>query len=115
MTRPPQEGSTSAGAAAVAGGAGTVPPFAVISGTQVQRALQGREKQLVDLTETAYQLHSAGDSVNPASYFLRFPDRPADRIIALPASLGGRFRVEGLKWISSFPGNVAGIPRPRRC
>jgi len=89
-----------------------VPPFAVIPGAQVQRALQGREPEVVELVESAYRLHCAGDSVNPASYFLRFPDRPSSRIIALPASIGGGLRVDGLKWISSFPDNVAaGIPR----
>ncbi|TWF79067.1 ornithine cyclodeaminase [Pseudonocardia hierapolitana] len=89
-----------------------VPPFAVISGAQVQRALQGREKQVVELVEATYRLHGAGDSVNPPSYFLRFPDRPTARIIALPASIGGPIKVDGLKWISSFPENVsAGIPR----
>ncbi len=89
-----------------------VPSFAVISGAQVQQALQGREKQVVELVETTYRLHSAGDSVNPPSYFLLFPDRPSSRIIALPASIGGEVRVDGLKWISSFPENVAaGIPR----
>ncbi|WP_433557148.1 2,3-diaminopropionate biosynthesis protein SbnB [Pseudonocardia xinjiangensis] len=93
-------------------GAATVPPFAVISGGQVQQALQGGEKQIMEVVEATYRLHGAGDSVNPPSYFLRFPDRPADRIIALPASIGGQVRVDGLKWISSFPGNVAaGIPR----
>jgi N-[(2S)-2-amino-2-carboxyethyl]-L-glutamate dehydrogenase len=90
----------------------TVPPFAVISGAQVQDALLGREKQIVELVEATYQLHGAGASVNPPSYFLRFPDRPAARIIALPASVGGQVRVDGLKWISSFPENVAaGVPR----
>ncbi len=90
----------------------TVPPFAVISGAQVQQALQGREREIVELVEATYRLHGAGDSVNPPSYFLRFPDRPASRIIALPASVGGHIRVDGVKWISSFPENVAaGIPR----
>jgi ornithine cyclodeaminase len=90
----------------------TVPPFSVISGSQVAQALEGREKQVTDLVEATYRTHGAGDSVNPPSYFLRFPDRPADRIIALPASVGGQTRVDGIKWISSFPGNVTGgIPR----
>jgi ornithine cyclodeaminase len=90
----------------------TVPPFAVISGAQVQRALHGQEKEIVELVEATYRLHGAGDSVNPPSYFLRFPDRPSSRIIALPASIGGPARVDGLKWVSSFPENVAaGIPR----
>ena len=90
----------------------TVPPFAVIPGAQVQGALQGQEKEIVELVEATYRLHGAGDSVNPPSYFLRFPDRPSSRIIALPASIGGPLRVDGLKWISSFPENVAaGVPR----
>jgi len=89
-----------------------VPPFAVVPGIQVQRAVRQREKEIVELVEETYRLHSSGDSVNPPSYFLRFPDRPTSRIIALPASIGGDIRVDGLKWISSFPENVdAGIPR----
>jgi hypothetical protein len=73
----------------------SVPPFAVISGAQVQHALAGREKQLTELVEATYRLHAAGASVNPPSYFLRFPDRPSARIIALPASIGGPVRVAG--------------------
>ncbi|WP_405864577.1 2,3-diaminopropionate biosynthesis protein SbnB [Streptomyces sp. NBC_01515] len=88
------------------------PSFSVISGEQVQQALAGRESEIAALVEATYRLHGAGDSVNPPSYFLRFPDRPSSRIIALPASLGGPLRVDGLKWISSFPGNTgSGLPR----
>ncbi|MER5216791.1 2,3-diaminopropionate biosynthesis protein SbnB [Streptomyces sp. NPDC002838] len=88
------------------------PPFAVVSGEQVQQALDGRESEIAELVEAVYRLHGAGDSVNPPSYFLRFPDRPSSRIIALPASLGGPLRVDGLKWISSFPENTrSGLPR----
>ena len=89
----------------------SAPPFAVISGAQVQGALRGRERQIAELVEDTYRIHGAGDSVNPPSYFLRFPDRPSSRIIALPASIGGKLRVDGLKWISSFPSNITeGIP-----
>ncbi|WP_435239106.1 2,3-diaminopropionate biosynthesis protein SbnB [Streptomyces sp. YPW6] len=89
-----------------------VPPFSVITGAQVADVLTGNEKQIVDLVEEVYRLHGRGDSVNPPSYFLRFPDRPTSRIIALPAAVGGEQATDGLKWISSFPENVAGgIPR----
>ncbi|MGW3965980.1 2,3-diaminopropionate biosynthesis protein SbnB [Amycolatopsis sp. NPDC005003] len=90
----------------------SVPEFAVISGAQVHDVLGGQEKLVIDLIESAYRLHGDGDTVNPPSYFLRFPDRPSSRIIALPASVGGDIAVDGLKWISSFPENVAsGLPR----
>lgn len=88
------------------------PAFSVVSGAQVHQVLLGREKQIVELVEAAYWLHGNGDTVNPPSYFLRFPDRPASRIIALPASVGGGIGVDGLKWVSSFPANIeSGLPR----
>ena len=33
----------------------------MISGAQVQRALQGREQQVIELVEATYRLHGAGD------------------------------------------------------
>ncbi|WP_226344033.1 2,3-diaminopropionate biosynthesis protein SbnB [Agilicoccus flavus] len=88
------------------------PRFALIGGGQVEAALRGRAAEVLDLVEETYRVHGGGDTVNPPSYFLRFPDRPLSRIIALPASLGGRFGVDGLKWVSSFPGNIEyGLPR----
>ncbi len=92
--------------------AASVPSFAVVTGAQVTQALRGRETRIIELVEQTYRVHGAGDSVNPPSYFLRFPDRPTSRIIALPASIGGSVGVDGIKWVSSFPDNVsAGIPR----
>lgn len=91
---------------------GQIPPFAVVPGAQVHQVLSGHERQVISLIEEAYRVHGEGDSVNPPSYFLRFPDRPSSRIIALPASIGGTTQVDGVKWISSFPENIhAGIPR----
>ncbi|MEY9875824.1 2,3-diaminopropionate biosynthesis protein SbnB [Streptacidiphilus sp. MAP12-33] len=88
------------------------PSFAVVPGTQVERVLRGRHREVVRLIEETYRLHGAGDTVNPPSYFLRFPDRPSSRIIALPASVRGPAPTDGIKWISSFPENVAqGLPR----
>ncbi|MER7415708.1 2,3-diaminopropionate biosynthesis protein SbnB [Micromonospora peucetia] len=88
------------------------PEFAVISGRDVADLLDGREKDVVEQVRAAYLVHAAGDSVNPDSYFLRFPDKPEARIIALPAYLGGEVNVAGLKWIASFPGNISSqLPR----
>ena len=68
----------------------TVPPFAVIPGAQVGRVLAGREKQIVELVEATYRLHGAGDSVNPPSYFLRFPDRRRPGSSRCPPRSAGR-------------------------
>src|SRR5829696_175613 len=54
----------------------TVPRFAVISGAQVQRVLEGREKEIVELVEATYRLHGAGESVNPPSYSCDSPIAP---------------------------------------
>jgi ornithine cyclodeaminase len=88
------------------------PTFAVIGGAEAAAVLTGREPWTVDIIRDAYRAHGEQQTVNPPSYFLRFPDRPSARIIALPAAVGGSTRTDGVKWISSFPGNVgAGLPR----
>jgi ornithine cyclodeaminase len=38
---------------------------------------------------------------------LRFPNSDKDRIICLPAYLGGDYQLAGVKWIASMPDNVA--------
>lgn len=86
--------------------------FALVSADAVRRILHANQKRTIDLVARAYRLHAGGDTVNPPSLFLRFPSRPDSRIIALPAAVGGDIGVAGMKWISSFPGNVArGLPR----
>ncbi|TSB31517.1 2,3-diaminopropionate biosynthesis protein SbnB [Streptomyces benahoarensis] len=92
--------------------AAPAPSFAVIPGAHVHRVLEGQHKRTTEIIEAAYRTHGRGGTVNPPSYFLRFPDRPTSRIIALPASVGGDVQVDGIKWISSFPENVStGLPR----
>ena len=73
----------------------SVPPFAVISGAQVQRALQGREREVMGLVEDTYRLHGAGDSVNPPSYFLRFPGPPVGADHRVAGLDRGPVRVDG--------------------
>jgi ornithine cyclodeaminase len=85
----------------------SAPTFYVVSGSTVKRAIDDNRKQVFDSVEAAYRLHASGNTVNPDSYFLRYPDKPSARIIALPAHLGGAVQRSGIKWISSFPENRA--------
>jgi N-[(2S)-2-amino-2-carboxyethyl]-L-glutamate dehydrogenase len=77
----------------------------VIKGPEIAGLLQGRERDLMRATEAAYLAHGRGESSLPHSTFLRFPNDDRNRIIALPAYLGGETEMAGIKWISSFPGN----------
>jgi 2,3-diaminopropionate biosynthesis protein SbnB len=81
--------------------------FHVIPGAVIKDILDGQSHTMVARVEQVYLQHHDGQTLNPDSYFLRFPQQPANRIIALPASLEGDDGVAGIKWISSFPGNVA--------
>ena len=83
------------------------PIFDVVPGPVVKRVIDANKKQVFAAVEAAYRLHDSGGTVNPDSYFLRYPGNPNTRIIALPAHLGGEVQKSGIKWISSFPENRA--------
>src|SRR5438552_642895 len=86
--------------------------LSIINGKTVFDIVRAHRAECIDVVRNAYLAHAKGQSVNPHSYFLRFPEKPDCRIIALPAFLGDGFGVAGLKWIPSYPGNVQrGFPR----
>ena len=86
--------------------------LSIINGKTVSDIIAAHRDECVEIVRGAYLAHASGHSVNPDSHFLRFPDKPDCRIIALPAYLGNGFDVAGLKWIASYPGNVQrGFPR----
>src|SRR3989449_9931695 len=86
--------------------------LSIISGNTVFDIIRTHRDECIRIVRDAYLAHAHGQSVNPDSYFLRFPEKPDCRIIALPAYLGAGFHVAGLKWIASYPGNIQrGFPR----
>ena len=86
--------------------------LSIINGKTVSDIIRAHRDQCIEVVREAYLAHADGQSVNPDSYFLRFPEKPDCRIIALPAYLGDGFDVAGLKWIASYPANIQrGIPR----
>src|SRR5947208_13269563 len=86
--------------------------LSIINGKTVSDVICAHRQECIDVVEHAYLAHARGQAINPHSYFLRFPEKPDCRIIALPAFLGDGFAVAGLKWIASYPANVQrGFPR----
>jgi 2,3-diaminopropionate biosynthesis protein SbnB len=84
----------------------------ILRGEEVRHLLAGRETEVLDAVRDAYRAHASGETEVPHSLFLRLPGEGANRIIALPAYLGGREPVAGVKWIGSFPANIrAGMER----
>ncbi|WP_242907707.1 2,3-diaminopropionate biosynthesis protein SbnB [Actinomadura terrae] len=74
--------------------------------------LADNRQEVQRLVTDTYLRHERGQTINPDSYFLRFPDKPDSRVIALPAFLAGEVDRIGIKWISSFPRNTTmNMPR----
>lgn len=68
-------------------------------------------KDTVREIEKATECLHTGDFSQPVKPYVRFKD-PANRIIAMPAFVGGPFSMAGIKWIASFPNNInQGIQR----
>lgn len=66
---------------------------------------------LVQLMTGAVKTLHEGDFSQPMKPYLRFRNLK-NRIISMPAYLGGMFDVAGIKWIASFPDNIhVGKPR----
>lgn len=66
---------------------------------------------LAEEIDKAVRVLKNGDYEQPLKPYLRYRDR-TNRIIAMPAFVGGEFEVAGIKWIASFPNNLtAGLPR----
>lgn len=67
--------------------------------------------KLMDVVEGAISLIDDGDYAQPLKPYLRYGN-PRNRIITMPAYIGGSVQAAGIKWIASFPGNIAeGLPR----
>ncbi len=66
---------------------------------------------LLDALEAAVHIADTGDYAQPIKPYLRYGD-PRNRIIAMPAYVGGTVQAAGIKWIASFPDNINhGLPR----
>lgn len=79
----------------------------IVRGNDILTQITGRRADCMDVIGRAYLTHADGGSVLPHSVFVR-PDPPRpDRFIALAGHLGGDFGVVGIKWIASYPDNVA--------
>src|SRR5262252_7780775 len=83
------------------------PTFYVVPSPGVKRVIDANKEHVFNAVMAAYHLHDSGNTLNPDSYFLRYPANPNARIIALPAHLGGGVHKNEIKWISSFPENRA--------
>lgn len=83
------------------------PMLRLIAAEAVGKVLSRHAGEVEQLVARTYDAHHRGETVNPDSYFLRFPDSERNRIIALPAAIATPdLQVSGIKWIGSYPANL---------
>lgn len=79
----------------------------ILKAHEISNILSDKETDIIEIIEKAYISHLSGNSSLPFSTFLRFPNDSKNRIIGLPAYIKEDcFEQAGMKWISSFPGNI---------
>lgn len=68
-------------------------------------------KKTISVIEETVKCMDRNETVQPIKPYLRYKE-PQNRIIAMPAYVGGKVDRAGIKWIASFPDNIhKGIPR----
>ncbi len=80
--------------------------FSLITQDVITKISNQNPQKIYQAVEQAYVQHFHKKAINPPSHFLTFPDKPASRIIALPAAIMEEPRRSGIKWISSNPENI---------
>ncbi|MFC5404236.1 2,3-diaminopropionate biosynthesis protein SbnB [Cohnella soli] len=68
-------------------------------------ALGADWNNLIDAMEKAIICQSRGEAEQPLKPYLKFRNT-RNRIIAMPAYVGGTIKAAGIKWIASFPDNI---------
>jgi|SRR6476469_287166 len=80
----------------------------LLKGDEINQILHQRENEILAAVQLAYQAHAHGNTIMPPNAYLRFSGiATKKRILAKPAYLGENFNVAGIKWIASFPNNLA--------
>lgn len=77
----------------------------ILGARDVAAVLHDAPEQVLRIVQDTYIAHDAQRTELPHSAFLRLPD-DRNRIIALPAFVGGERPSAGVKWIASFPANT---------
>lgn len=68
-------------------------------------------QKTISIIEETVKCLAANDFSQPVKPYLRYRN-PKNRIIAMPAFVGGNINMAGIKWIASFPENIdQDIPR----
>jgi ornithine cyclodeaminase len=83
--------------------------FSIIDARTVSDILSENRPLVYEMVKDAYRAFGKRQAINPHSTFLAFSELNKDsinRIIALPAYLGGSVDAAGIKWVASFPDNA---------
>ncbi|WP_273130497.1 2,3-diaminopropionate biosynthesis protein SbnB [Bacillus weihaiensis] len=69
------------------------------------RTIGNEWSRSISIISNALKCYGNKDYSQPVKPYLRYKNM-TNRIIAMPAYLGGKFDIAGIKWISSFPENI---------